>query len=436
MSAGTQHELNACDTFMLAMDRAMRREGSAGNICHILLSFPHGTEVRAIIASLETSETFRQVSALRLKTSLLRAPCWIAAPAAAPAAARELPIERLPELESWIVANSFDPRNAPPCGFVSLPRFAAGPSIVFYWHHSLCDARGGEALLKLLGSGTPASVPLFLPKPARLSLRERLAQARDAKGDIFGKASGTIARLNSSPVGAAQPRFHKLRLSPHETKAVDALALKLTNGIFPIALHLAASARAFARTLSELGLPSSPLFIPVPHDMRRYAREPLLLSNQVSFVFFRLDQASEQPLARSVNAVIEQLHASVAARHPQNILGFFGLIRRLPLRLLWRVIERPTRGHPASMYFSDIGPSLSALPAFCGTTAIEATHYPPVLAPPGLTTVWSRFRDLLEITVCYDAAALGPQGLETFLRNLRDELGAPASWNNRESAST
>jgi len=436
MSVGTQHELNACDTFMLAMDRAMRREGSAGNICHILLSFPHDTEVRAIVASLESGETFRQISALRLKTSLLRTPRWIAAAATAPATVHELPIESLPELESWIAANSFDPRNAPPCGLVSLPRFAAGPSIIFYWHHSLCDARGGESLLKLLGSGTPASAPLFLPEPAQLPLRERFAQAQNAKSDIFGKASGTIARLNPSPVGAAQPRFHKLRLSVHETKAVDTLALKLTNGIFPMALHLAASARAFGRTLDDGGLPSSPLFIPVPHDMRRYARAPLLLSNQVSFVFFRLRGDSEGTLADSVNAVIEQLHASIAARHPQSMLAFFGLIRWLPLRLLWRVIEKPTRGHPASMYFSDIGSSLSALPDFCGATVSEATHYPPILAPPGLTTVWSRFRDSLEITVCYDAAALGSHGLETFLRNLRNELGLSASWNNRESAST
>jgi hypothetical protein len=88
------------------------------------------------------------------------------------------------------------------------------------------------------------------------------------------------------------------------------------------------------------------------------------------------------------------------------------------------------------MYFSDIGSSLSALPAFCGATVSKATHYPPVLSPPGLTSVWSRFGDSLEITVCYDAAALGQHGLETFLRNLRDELGISASWDNRESVST
>ena len=53
MSAGSQHALNACDTFMLTMDRAMLLDGFAGNICHVLLSFPHGTDVRAIIASIE-----------------------------------------------------------------------------------------------------------------------------------------------------------------------------------------------------------------------------------------------------------------------------------------------------------------------------------------------------------------------------------------------
>jgi hypothetical protein len=434
MSAGSQHALNACDTFMLTMDRAMLLDGFAGNICHVLLSFPHGTDVRAIIASIESRETFRQISGLRLKTPLLRTPRWIAT-SALPSAVKELPVEGVPELEGWIVSHSPDPRNAPPCGFVSLPRFAGGPSIVFYWHHSLCDARGGESLLKLFGSGQPASAPLF-SQPVQLPLGEQLVQAGAAKCDIFSKASGTIARLKPSPLGAAQPRFHKLRLSPHETKSVDELALKLTNGIFPMALHLAASARAFARTLGELGLSSSPLFIPVPHDMRRYARAPHLLSNQVSFVFFRLGEGSEETLRDSVNAVIEQLHASVAARHPQNMLAFLGLLRWLPLRLLWRIIEKPTKGHPASMYFSDIGSSLSALPAFCGATVSKATHYPPVLSPPGLTSVWSRFGDSLEITVCYDAAALGQHGLETFLRNLRDELGISASWDNRESVST
>lgn len=433
MRSQPRYPLNGCDTFMLGMDYAMRKDGCAGNICHALLSFPSGTKMEPIVRQLTSVDTLRFLSSLRLVRPFLRTPYWIPTPLDQPLSIAELPFVDSAELDNFILSHSFDPVCAAPCGFFVLPDLSHGPSLLFYWHHSLCDARGAEELLHGLATGTAATHSLFVRTSNEKRLRTALSEAQAVRPLIFERLSGAITRLPKPGVVSEGRRIHRIRFTEDETTAVDTLSQELSGGIFPMALHLAASARALFQTLRELGRPTLPLSIPVPHDMRRYARERSLLSNQVSFLFFRIDPESSVDLRTTANAIIDQLHAAIAEQQPQKMLGFLHLLRALPSSLLWRIIEMPAKGHPASMYFSDIGSSFANLFTVAGAPIESATHYPPVLTPPGLTTVWSRFRGSLSVTVCYDSQSLGSEAIELFVTHLRAELKLEPTWNVKQS---
>lgn len=434
MRSQPRYHLNGCDTFMLGMDYAMRKDGCAGNICHALLSFPSGTEMEPIVRQLTSSDTLRFLNSLRLVRPFLRTPHWIPAPLDQPLSIPELPFVDSTELDTFILSHSFDPACAAPCGFFALQDLRLGPSLLFYWHHSLCDARGAEELLHRLATGAAGIQALFVRPTNEKRLRTALSEAQAVRPLIFEKLGGAITRLPNPDVVGNGRRIHRIRFSEDETRAIDSLSQDISGGIFPMALHLAASARALFQTLHELGLPVLPLSIPVPHDMRRYARERSLLSNQVSFLFFRIDPTSCVDLRTTANAIIDQLHAGIAEQQPQKMLGFLHLLRALPSSLLWRIIETPAKGHPASMYFSDIGSSFTNLFTVAGAPIESATHYPPVLTPPGFTTVWSRFRGSLSVAVCYDSRSLGSQGIDLFVAHLRNELQLDPSWNVKQSA--
>jgi hypothetical protein len=192
--------------------------------------------------------------------------------------------------------------------------------------------------------------------------------------------------------------------------------------MFPTAVYLAATARAVAKTILAADTRAHPMFVPVPHDMRRATKQPSPLSNQISIAFFSLSPDRFTTLSEMTNEVIGQLHDTIANRYHYCMLEFLRLLRRIPSPLFWKIIEQPTEGHPASFYFSDIGDSLSSIESVYGEPVTFASHYPPNLAPPGLTTVWSRYRGCLQISICYDQSRLSEENLNSFVQHLQNDL--------------
>lgn len=408
-------ELNGCDAFMLAMDDAMRRQGTVGNICHLLVTLPHGTSLDSIHETMSELAPLRFLSRLRLERSCGGALRWGVSAAERPSPGVIWESRGVRDLEGDILKHRLNPRVDSPFGVRLVPHFERGPSLLFYWHHALCDARGGEHIVRLLAQ---RSADRLVIPTARIneSLGRALRRAHVTKSMIFEKARRPIARFPSGQGVAARQRYLKISFTRGETASIDARARELTGGIFPMAMYLAATARSVAK------IRPGALLIPVPHDMRRFLRDGSPLSNKVSFVFFRLEPHARETLAAITNEVVGQLHDLVAAEHHHGMLSFLRVVRRLPSRLLWRIIERPARGHPASIYFSDVGSSLSELTDFHGIPVTHASHYPPHLCPPGCTTVWSRYRDALEVTMCYDAGAISERDASCFESHLRRDL--------------
>ena len=422
--------LNGCDAFMLAMDSGMKRDGSSRNVCHLLVTLAPGADLSKCIEQLSLSPALNEVIRLRLSTSLLRTPRWIitlSATSRHSISSLESCVEEL-DLQRLILASTLDPKREAPFGVIALPRFCSGPSLLFYWHHALCDAHGGEELVRRIVSSTHGTLSNLTPTTTpQVPRHEAARRAQHTKRLIFKKSSPTIARLARNTSQAPLHRFARIAFTEEQTEKIDAGVRKLTGGMFPSALFLAATARAFSRTLPLGTSDDRPLFIPVPHDMRRTTKQPSPLSNQVSVAFFRLEPTQDNKLVDTTNDVIGQLQETIAEHHHHGMLDFLRFVRRLPSRLLWKVIEYPTAGHPASFYFSDIGASLSRLETACGEEVRYAAHYPPNLAPPGFTTVWSRYRGRIEVTLCYDQTSLSEQNLSAFIENINNELlGAAA----------
>lgn len=412
--------LNGCDTFMLAMDRSMRRAGSPGNICHLLVTLPVDSDINAQRLRLLDHPTFQAVTRLRLSQSLFRAPRWISRDTATSELAISDSCRTERDLHTLVLAHSLDIKAESPFGVVLVPHYERGPSLLFYWHHALCDAHGAELLVSALATDTAGS--LALSDERSVSVKDRIIQARKTARMIFSKARGTIARLHPSEPNAPTPQFSKLIFSAAQTKCADQTVQRLTGGMFPTAAYLAVTSRAVAAATTIGRSENDPLFVPVPHDIRRSSKQRSPLSNQISVAFFRITSPLTSSLMECTNAIIQQLHDTIAEGYQHGMVNFLHLIRRVPLSLLWRIIEQPTKGHPASFYFSDIGASLSNLAVFGGLPVVYATHYPPVLSPPGFTTVWSRYRESLEVTICFDTKTVDEATLARFANHLAAEL--------------
>jgi hypothetical protein len=438
MKAKTFIPLNGYDTFMVALDQAMRRLSTTGNMCHLLLRFPHDTDVKALAERVTEGESFRFLTTLRLQTPFLRSPRWlIDDDATTPSQPQVATCQNLTEVEKLILENSIDPRRNPPFGVLALPQLETEPGLLIFWHHSLCDAKGGERLTALIGSNEKLSHDQLFAAVTKSSLRKSLQHAHKTTTEIFSKLSPPLARLKHTPEIPSRPAYHKIRLTEAETNVIDKLSEQVTHGIFPMALFLAATSRAVAHLFNVQPDSDEALCVTVPHDMRRALRSKALLSNQVSSLFFRVPVHQKNSLSETTNTIIAQMHDALAGEHHHGVRYFFDLIKWLPPSVFWRIIERPGRGHPASMYFSDVGSSLSSLTTFLDVPISYASHYPPNLSRPGVTVVWSRYRNALEITLCYDSAVISAVECSIFTSHIFRELlnSQPSAAEDRHSCS-
>ncbi|MFN4894393.1 MAG: hypothetical protein ACK5GN_14115 [Pseudomonadota bacterium] len=409
--------LNGPDAFMVAMDRDMRRNGSVGNICHLLVTLPRGVALAPLCRTIEGTDLYAYLKRLRLFAWPFRTPRWRLTRSGSVEALSASEVRSEGDLHEWILGHRVDLQRAGPFGIVSLPSYIVGPSLLFYWHHALCDAHGGERLVQRLVEGAQAEVVVPKGVPAD-SIRESLTRVRRAKALVFAKASGEIARISADSSAVPQNAYIKARFSQADTARVDQTSVRLTGGIFSSAMYIASTARAYAAVTGD----TRPLFIPVPHDMRRATRERSPLSNQVSVVFVRLTHHDLSTLKCATNVVIEQLHEAIETGAPRDHLAFLQMLRRFPSALHWRIISIPARGHPASLYVSDVGSGLSTITHISGKPVADVSHYPPNLSPPGLTAVWSRYRSQLELTVCYDQRCLSVERVTRFVDTIKVEL--------------
>jgi hypothetical protein len=76
----------------------------------------------------------------------------------------------------------------------------------------------------------------------------------------------------------------------------------------------------------------------------------------------------------------------------------------------------------ASFFYSDTGESLQGFDQFLNISVKSAIHYPPVMHPPGITFVFSRFKGALKITLGYMEEVVSEDEVEQIIATLRSTL--------------
>ena len=106
-------------------------------------------------------------------------------------------------------------------------------------------------------------------------------------------------------------------------------------------------------------------------------------------------------LKEIVSDLRNQMMDQMRARLPQSYFIMMDSMRRFPKWLYQYLVASPTKGALASYFYSDTGQSLMGLDRFAGCYVLDATHYPPNSAFPGLTIIFMRFKGCQKIIFAY-----------------------------------
>lgn len=404
--------LTGGDYFICAIDRLMRRTGMPGNTCRLVIRLEGDLDVTRLRERLATSPVFEWIARVRMTRLLpVLSPRWRVMGAPPPgllqvsAAGASPPGSPLP-----LLLPDRDLRaDRHPALALDLLRGPDGVShLVLSWHHTLMDARGAELLLShLRAEPAPAAAALgALVGPAQIgrdprrswrAFPRKLLFARESLELVTATCREPFFTLTAAARPAARPRneYRTHWFDAGETARIDEHARRLNAGFRRSHFYLAASALALHAVAAARGNTEGAYIVPVPHDLRRRGTDAPILSNHVSFLFFRIEPAQAGDLAALIPELTRQMMDQIRDRRPESFLAAMELFTPTPLDLYISQLTRPANGNLATFFFSDAGESCPGLVDVLGARPTAVTHLAPSVRPPGLTIVFSRFRGRL-----------------------------------------
>jgi hypothetical protein len=304
------------------------------------------------------------------------------------------------------------------------------------WNHTLMDVHGAELLLRHLhdgGSAAPASrLPeSHNPEQAELGLsrlrrgyRRQLLFARNSLGLINSVCHEPLfSMLPSAPAqGTRRNHYRIVTLTEAEGARSEAYCQRLNAGFRRSLFHLAATVQAVHGLAARRGNANGAYLIPVPHNLRRPGATGPILSNQLSFLFYRIEPEQADSMRAVIAELTRQMAEQIRNQHPASFLAAMEMFKIMPPRFYVRRLGRPTGGKFATFFFSDSGETCAGMSDLFGAPIAAVTHLAPAPRPPGLTVIFSRFRQRHSATVAWVDDCLKAEEAEGLAQRLRSAL--------------
>ena len=423
--------LNGSDYFLYALDERLRKATGRGNACSLAMELDAQLSPEKVQKRLDSIPALSALGALRLvKVFPGSVPRWRSC-----LESSALTLKLSPNTLNWERGQLNDfadihPRRQAPLRFdlISGPHSS---TLLFTWHHALMDANGAEELLRVIGASSEAwDDTHLLPKnsslPSALNISagffKRLKIHREARRIIFDSAKKPVALIGGSGAKPGGSAYRLVRFDLDQTKHIDRNCEGLGAALFKSSVYLAASARALRRILQDRGVAPADFHLPVPHNLRKLGAASPIISNHITFLFFRIPSAVLGELKHCVHYIIADLQRMVQQREHLTCTTFLHDMRHLPRQIYLSLVDKPTAGNLASFFFSDRGEALNRLDSFMGGKITRIAHFPPNTHPPGFTVVFSRWKGCLIASISYSKGIISEAELGRFEELLRSDL--------------
>jgi len=163
-------------------------------------------------------------------------------------------------------------------------------------------------------------------------------------------------------------------------------------------------------------------FVPVPMDRRPASCRNSLLSNFISFIYFKAKDSELESLKASVDLISKQTISQARKNIPQKFSSLLDIFRFVPDPFYKAFIDLPSMGHGATFAFSLLSNSGLEGKKILGYKVSDVTHYAPVISPPGLNVIFSEFNGRLKILCSFDKGRITRDEVKSYLETLKLNL--------------
>ena len=420
--------LSGADCFHLVLDKHAKKNGAGGNVMRKVFYFDHTLSFEKISSILKSSSVIYWLCNIKLVPGkFFKLPYWkytnsgneVLLPEHHCAVENEIPKSIL-DRDITIDAVRFIEAD--------LVYYPSGScAFILSWNHILLDAKGTTLLFDHLNSiaeNKPQKTDHFFPAAEKWEgIVTYIRNMYEVKRFVQTSSRPLVSSVASANSKSNDGRSHYnlIRFNADETKTIQENAFKAGSRFGPT-LYFIACCSHVINFISKQRNVSGDIWLPVPYDGRLKGATGPLISNCVSFLFYRIPQNELGSIQQTIKSLSSQMMAQVKDDIPRKYSMFLNMMRYVPLWLYYFLISRTGKGVFASYLYTSTGDHFNELKTLFGEPLRDISMIPALTFPPGLTFVFLSNNDKLNINIAYSPDIISNNELHLIEQKIKEIL--------------
>lgn len=420
--------LSGADCFHLVLDKHAKKHGAGGNVMRKVFYFNDRLDFKKVDAILKSSPVIYWLCNIKLiYGTIINTAYWKFTDAGNEIILQEHHVTEENEIPESILSRNItvDTKRFIEADLVYYP--SGSCAFVLSWNHILLDAKGTTLLFEHLNQLTinaPQEPGSFFPvKEKKQTIFQHIKNMYKIKSFVQESARPPVSSVASSKVKAGDGKTCTKIISfdAAETKKIQDNAIKAGSRFGPTLFFIACCAHV-VHTINKQRNKSGDLWIPVPYDGRLKGSTGPIISNCVSFLFYRILKNEFDSVPQTVKSLSMQMTRQIKDGIPQQYKMFLNMMRHLPLWLYYFLISNTNKGVFASFLYTSTGDNFSNMKTLFGKPVKNITMVPALTYPPGLTFVFLHHLETLHINIAYSQEIINNNELALIEKNIKANL--------------
>ena len=420
--------LSGADCFHLVLDKHAKKHGAGGNVMRKIFFFDHTLAFNKIENILKRSPVIYWLCNIKLvHGGLFSIPYWKYIDSGHEIIFLEHHSANENEIPECILTRDITIQSK---RFIEadLVHYPSGScAFVISWNHILLDAKGTTLLfdhLNQLSDNKETSFDLFFPrKEKKQNIITYINNMYKVKRfvQVSAKPPVSSVAISATKSGDGKTCTKTICLTGDETEKINRNAFK-TGSRFGPTLYLVACCAHVIHTVNGQRNKAGDMWVPVPYDGRLRGAVGPLISNCVSFLFYRIPITELGSVKQTVNYLSTQMTSQIKEGIPQKYSMFLNMMRHVPLWLYYFLIYHTNKGVFASFLYTSTGDNFNNLKSLFGEPVRNINMIPALTFPPGLTFVFLKHDDALNINIAYSPEIISDIELHLIEEKIKEIL--------------
>ena len=399
--------LSGADYFHLVLDKHAKKHGAGGNVMRKVFYFNNTLSFEKINSILKSSPVIYWLCNIKLvQGGLFKLPFWRYTDEGIEIILLEHYSAIENEIPEIILSRDItvESKRFVEADLVHYPSGAC--SFILSWNHILLDVKGTTLLfehLNMLPENKPQNFDIFFPgEEKKTDIVTYIRNMYKVKKFVQTSSKPPVSSVANSKYKTDDGRTltKVISFNTDETKKINESAFKAGSRFGPT-LYLVACCSHVIHFLNQQRNKAGDIWLPVPYDGRLVGAAGPLISNCVSFLFYRIAQDEINSVSQTVNCLSTQMKAQIKDGIPQKYTMFLNMMRHVPLWLYYFLISRTGKGVFASFLYTSTGDNFNNLKSLFGKPIRNINMIPALTFPPGLTFVFLKHDEALSINIAY-----------------------------------